>query len=267
MHIMVVSRTDLFFTLHHLDVFQPGPNRLGFQSLHQVLKYLRCHPNVPLFYPRQKITASNLYQLHHSERTKGATITIPNCLCGHVDASWKPFQGFGHSISGHLETILSVAVDWKVARQLSCATSTTDSKTRAFYVEGKRINSIRQFFMQLGKAINLPTPILSALETNTKFPTPIYEDNKGTRDMLQAQKVTTNLKHMDLPIGYLHNKIIMGSFYCKPCSGKVIFADFLTKQETGPIFKRQRDWYTGKQFYPPANSEHYKLLTSTAPLS
>ena len=111
MHIMVVSRPDLSFALHRLGVFQPGPNRLGFQRLHRVLKYLRCHPNVPLFYPRQKLTASNLYQLHHSDGTKGATITIPNFLCGHVDASWKPFRGFGHSISGHLENTLSVAVD------------------------------------------------------------------------------------------------------------------------------------------------------------
>ena len=164
---MVVSRPDLGFSMHRLGVFQPGPNRLGFESLHRILKYLRYHPNVPLFFPRQPLTSSNVYAIHHSDANKEATITIPNCLCGHIDASWKPFRGHGHSISGHLETILTVAVDWKVSKQLSCATSTTDSETRAFYVEGKRINSFRQFFVQLGQAVNLPSPILSALKTNT----------------------------------------------------------------------------------------------------
>ena len=120
---------------------------------------------------------------------------------------------------------------------------------------------------QIGLSIKNPTPALSALENNYNSPTPIFEDNKGTRDMIEAGKVTSNMKHIELPLKYVHELNECGTLTCMPCASQNMFADTFTKQETGPKHCQARKWYMGQRFYPPVNSEHYKLLTKTLPLA
>ena len=107
---------------------------------------------------------------------------------------------------------------------------------------------------------------MANFEINFNSPTPIFEDNKGTRDMLAAQQVTSNLKHMDVPLRYVHEQHENQAITCLPCPSQNMFADTMTKQETGTKHIQARNWYVGKQFYPPVNSKHYALLTKTAPL-
>ena len=118
-------------------------------------------------------------------------MTVPHCLCGHVDSSFAPDKNDRHSISGCVETIGTTAVSWKTTKQTSCATSATDAETRAFYLEAKRIKKHRSRMQQIGLSIPNPTPIVLALENNYNSPTPIFEDNKGTRDMIDANKITS----------------------------------------------------------------------------
>ena len=60
------------------------------------------------------------------------------------------------------------------------------------------------FLQQLGRLLYKPTPVYQSLNQNTKMPTPIYEDSKGCRDMLKAQRVTANLKHLEIPFQFMH---------------------------------------------------------------
>lgn len=123
------------------------------------------------------------------------------------------------------------------------------------------------FLQHLGQLLYKPSPVYQALNQHTKMPTPIYEDNKGCRDMLAAQRVTANLKHVEIPFQFIHGLHFTGSLTCLPCGTKLMFADTLTKQETGPKHAQGRNWYMGKRFYLPANSKHFVLLTSLAKLS
>ena len=103
----------------------------------------------------------------------------------------------------------------------------------------------RMFLQQLGMLLYNPSPIHSAINQNLKMPSPIFEDNKGCRDMLQAQRVTSNLKHMEIPFQYMHGLHFCGTLTCLPCGTKLMFADTLTKQETGPKHAQGRNWYMG----------------------
>ena len=85
--------------------------------------------------------------------------------------------------------------------------------------------------------------------------------------MLAAGKVTSNLKHIDIPLTYLHSLHESGSICTQKAGTKTMLENFLTKQETGPIHKKSTQWITGRTNYPPVPSDHYKELTRTCPLS
>ena len=253
--------------MNRLGIFQSGPNRLAFDSLFRCLRYLRSHPNVPLMYSRRPFTTETIFQSHFSKTNKTTYLRVPHCLCGHVDSSFAPFKENRHSITGCIETLGSTAVSWKTTKQISCATSATEAETRAYYFSCKRVRRHRNLLQQLGIRLHGATPVLANFDANFTSPTPIFEDNKGTRDMLNAEQTTSNLKYMDVPLHYVHEQHEYSVITCLPCGSKNMFADTMTKQETGTKHIHARNWYVGKKFYPPVNSDHYKLLTKTAPLN
>ena len=134
LHVPTASRPDIANALNRLGVFQSGPNRLAFQSVFRIMKHLKSHPNVPLMYSRLPFNTTTLFQSYLDHATKENQLVVPHCLCGHVDSSFAPFKESRHSITGCIETIGTVAVGWRVTKQLTCATSATDAETRAYYL-------------------------------------------------------------------------------------------------------------------------------------
>jgi len=101
---------------------------------------------------------------------------------------------------------------------------------------------------------------------NYELPTPVFEDNKGTREMLAAGRVTSNLKHIDVPLAYLNTLHESSTIKTATAISKTMLANFMTKQETGPSHLRSTKWATGREYYPPPrNSAHFAELTKTAP--
>ena len=266
-HIMKASRPDLSNAINRLGIFQVAPNKLAFQSIYRVLQYLHTHPNVPLVYPRQAFNASSCLQVYSSKGDLVDSLKIPHCLCGHVDISFAPHREHRHSVGGHVETLNCVAVDWRTMKQTSCATSATDAETRQYYDAAKRILRLRQFLRQIGLSIPDASPILPSFQLNYDQPSPIFEDNKGTRDMLAGGKVTSNLKHVDIPLTYLHALHESATIKTLEASSGTMLANFLTKQETGPQHLKSLKWISGRKFYPPRTSDHFKTLTSISSLT
>jgi len=266
-HIMKASRPDISNAINRLGVFQAGPNRLAYASIYRVLQYLKTHPHVPLVYPRQPFTSSTQLQVHSSTGALVDSLKLPHCLCGHVDISFAPYKEFRHSVGGHVETLNGVAVDWRTMKQTSCATSATDAETRQYYDAAKRTLRIRNFLRQIGLTLPQASPVLPSFQLNYTLPTPIFEDNKGTRDMLAAGKVTSNLKHVDIPLTYLHSLHESSTITTLRAGSTTMVANFLTKQETGPQHLKSIRWISGRQYYPSRNSEHFKLLTKNHQLT
>jgi len=266
-HIMKASRPDLSNAINRLGVFQCAPNRLAYMSIYRVLQYLFNHPNVPLMYPKQNFSSETALTVHSSKGSILDSLKIPHCLCGHVDISFAPYKEFRHSVGGHVETLNCVAIDWRTMKQTSCATSATDAETRQYYDAAKRTLRIRQFLRQIGLSLPHASPVLPSFRLNYEMPSPIFEDNKGTRDMLAAGKVTSNLKHVDIPLTYLHSLHESATICTSRANSATMVANFLTKQETGPQHVKSTKWITGRQYYPPRASNHFKTLTQYSPLS
>ena len=60
-------------------------------------------------------------------------------------------------------------------------------------------------------------------------PTTIFEDNKGTRDYINAYKVTSNLRHIEIPLRHLQELHKVDILQFQHCSWQVMLADILTK--------------------------------------
>ena len=85
--------------------------------------------------------------------------------------------------------------------------------------------------------------------------------------MFKSGRVTSNLKHLDIPLQIIHEEHEKGAIMCIPCSTNCQWGDTFTKQASGPTSLEHRNWYMGKRFHPPVYSEHYKLLTELIALS
>jgi len=234
-----------------LGVFQAAPNKLAFASIYRVIQYLFTHPNVPLVYPRQSFNSSSSLKVHSSNGDLANNLKVPHC----------------YSVGGHVETLNGVAIDWRTMKQTSCATSATDAETRQYYDAAKRTIRIRSFLRQIGMSIPSASPVLPSFALSYEMPSPVFEDNKGTRDMLAAGKVTSNLKHVDIPLTYLHALHESATITTKAASSSTMAANFLTKQETGPQHLKSLKWISGREYYPPRTSDHFMELSKPAILT
>lgn len=99
----------------------------------------------------------------------------------------------------------------------------------------------KEFRYSVG-SIPKASPVLPLFWLNYTQPSPIFEENKGTRDMLAAGKVTSNLKHVDIPLTYLHALHESATIKTLEASSGTVMANFLTKQETGPQHLESTKW-------------------------
>jgi len=95
-----------------------------------------------------------------------------------------------------------VAVDWKHDQQKRVALHSTDSKIRGPFSCvhcGIRTQDVAQFIGML---------------LNYLHPTPIYEDSQPFIDVLEANKVTNRVKHIAVPIHYIHEQFMQAASSC-----------------------------------------------------
>lgn len=240
------TRFDIANALHRLGVFQAAPTLLGFQGLRKILDYLKTHPNMPIFYPAVSKDTTSTYHSGVFHDDKEDTLIVPHCLCGHKDVSHAPYRRNRHSVTACIETISGVAVGWKVASQLSCEPSTSGGEIRGYFQENQRVKGTRIYFKDLG--------------VSEAQPTPIYEDNKGSRDMIKSGRVTKNLKHIDIPLCIIIDDHLEGVTECRKCTTHTAISDFLSKITPGPKILKARTFLAGARFLPPKDSQHYQLL-------
>lgn len=133
------------------------------------------------------------------------------------------------------------------------ASSSTDAETRGAFLGVRRIITFCNFLTHLG----FPNPC----------PTPMFEDNKGTFDLIEAGRLTPRSKHIDVPLCYVYEKYKSGEFIVSECSMHLMLADGLNKALPGPTLKHHSNIYTGRRFLPPKDSFHYTELIRFCSLS
>lgn len=119
---------------------------------------------------------------------------------------------------------------------VQCAAHSTDAELRAMFMALKRTVAFRHFLEYLGYAQALPAP------------TRHHEDNQPSINIISANKVTSRVRHVHIPICYMHYHYDCGTFAPSFCKGTLMCADICTKPTAGPLHHRHFNWLRGARF-------------------
>ena len=101
---------------------------------------------------------------------------------------------------------------------------------------------------------------MESLALHTGVPTVHWEDNISFISVVEAKKVTPRVKHIYIPVCFLHEQFDNGLFVPKYDKSSVMTADMCTKPYSGPTISHSTKWMTVLLFYPTSESEHYQLM-------
>ena len=73
-------------------------------------------------------------------------------------------------------------------------------------------------------------------------------------------RLTPQVKHLDLKVTWLHQQKLVQVFLPEPCPTDRQLADFNTKPTGGNQLQKSVLYLVGARFYPPKGSEHFLLL-------
>ena len=120
-----------------------------------------------------------------------------------------------------IQTFLGTVCAWKVYR-LFISTNSSDAELQITHNTILRTKQHRL--------------LLTSLGVPTSKPTKVYEENESVIYSVQYRRVTPRLRHMDIPICYLHHENEHGLFATKSMPSRIKFANIGAKTESGPHF-------------------------------
>ena len=119
-------------------------------------------------------------------------------------------------------------------------------------------SEIRGVFSCVKRGMNIQdVAIFLGMPRDSVLPTHIYEDSQPCIDVLEAKTVTSQVKHIAVPIHFIHDQIQNGIFVMRKIGTNLNLCDSGTKPNPASIHFRQYDHTSGVRFYPPPNSSHY----------
>ena len=194
LHIAMFTHFDVAYSCSRYGQYNCTPSKPAFEGLQRIIRYLASHPHLPLVYPRNKMTGDQEMKYEY-DNGKCYKIRIPNCLHMFAGSDHARDLRTRKSMTCALALILGVLVHRKMEKQSCVAADSTDAEVRAFYT-CTRIN------IYLRK-------INEFLQMHLDGPTKIFEDNQACMNILTANKVTTRVKHIAVPIAIIHEQIKM----------------------------------------------------------
>ena len=150
------------------------------------------------------------------------------------------------STTSTIHTYNGTIFDWICSKQNMTADCTNGSKIRALHLCVRRIIVHRRFLMSAGHPIQGPTIA--------------YEDNSATITQVLKDRLTPQVKHMDLKVTWMHQQKLIGIFTPHPCPTDRQQADFNSKPTGGCQLQNSVLHLVGARFYPPKDSEHFCSL-------
>lgn len=248
MHVWVWSRPELGYSTTRLSQYTHAPNTASFQGLYRMLRFLATHMHRPIFYPAG-MSLDDYQELRVDfDPPNFESMDIPNGLIAVDDADHARDHATRRSHDCTIALVCGVAIHWKMNQQKCIAIHSTDSELRGNFSATKECLKLQE----IAKFIRVPTK-------NIK-PLPIYTDSQPAIDSINANTVTSRVKHIAVPIGFMHEQVQDGKVEFRKIDTKLNMADSGTKPTSAPTFFRHFDHVIGVRFYPPKDSEHYKLL-------
>ena len=205
-----MSRPDIAVAVNVAARCQHKPTKQLWSYLTHILRYLKKYPDYGLVYKR--------YQLEEHS----CPLEI------FVDASFAPDVEYhrGKSIIGYIVKYLGNVVHWVTTKSKRTLQSSTEAECNGLSEAAKENTWQRNLINQIGVH-----PI--------RVPTPIYEDNSGTRALCESKTYHKRSKHFGLEWYATKEKIADKEIIVKEVSTDNQLADFLTK----PLSKGKHSFF------------------------
>ena len=248
-HIAVMSRIDCSYAIMRLSGYNSAPSLPCYTALHHFMQYLFHHPHVPIMYPRKKVKTyemtvhcakgeGEIKDLNKIKEYSGYKMWADSDLARDV-ANRRSVTSLIHEYNG-------VAFAWKSKKQNDVADCTNRAEIQAYFMGIKRVIQFRRFKASLGSPIGHPTPA--------------YEDNDAVISQVKQDKLTPRIKHLDIPMTWLHEQGLKGTYVAIYTPTGRNKADMNTKPHGGANLQTMNMAIIGYQHYPPEGTEHYNLL-------
>ncbi len=248
LHITTLSRPDLCYTTMRLSGYMATPNAPIFDALHQTLCYLYHHPHLPIMYPSKPMKHGGDCLSTFWGRGQGEYLSSEygDDLATYSDADHARCLRTRRSVSAFFILYNGVLVSWSCKKQLRTALHSTGSELTALWRGAFKTRLLRDFLQSIG--IHLSTP------------SPTFEDNQGTINLIRSQRLTDTVRHHAVKIAWLNEQF--EHRHLKPSYTKtnLMLCDCITKPSNGAKLFEQISYAIGQRYYPTIDSQHYHDL-------
>ena len=252
-HVATQSRPDIAYAAHRNGMFQSFQCALAFQEMDRIYRCLHHHPLKPLVFPKQPmpsngnpLTAPRILRAIWSKNDVDE-YEFSSGLEAWPDAGHAREKALRCSHGGVIHTILGTSIAWKVFK-LAVPLHSTDAEVRVCLLAVKRTKQHRLFLEHLG----IPCP----------DPTPLHEDNSAVISPVKANKITSRMRHVDIPLCCMHNEYNLQTFDIGHCPSKIMITNFLTKPLSAPSLARETAFAMGHMHLQTIGEDHFNRLTS-----
>lgn len=250
-HVSMSSRPDISYSTARLGYFLTVPCPLGYALLHKGICYLHTHPNKPLMFPKKPKQKERVVRVHWSAN-KIEDFTFQNDLEAFQDAGHGSEKLLRSSYGMDMHTFMGTVCAWKIYRFMVPINS-SDAEMRVLFKSVVRVKTFRLFLISLGCP---PTS-----------PTRVYEDNEAVVTSVNSHRITPRLRHIDIPLCYMHNEQSKGVFEVFQVGTRIQMANMGTKPETGPALMRNSSLCMGHVHLKDLPEDQYRILSEPHPIS
>jgi hypothetical protein len=270
MYLTGATRPDIGFAVNMLARYVANPGKPHWRALVHLLRNLRGTMDEGVHYCGYKTQGFILqHERNHGFRRNADDLPNPrllsesfnNNLMAYTDADWANDVATRRSVTGWVVFLNGGPVSWRVKRQQTVATSSSESELYSLGDCIKELLYLRALLKDLGLAQPQTKPgrggVTSGASSIKNTGTVVYEDNQGCLQISQKETLHQRTKHVDIQWHFIMEKVEEGQISVQPVGTADQIADLLTKGVTRGILDKLRDKLMGKWFRthtPPAGS-------------
>jgi hypothetical protein len=241
MYAYVSCRPDIGYAITLMSKYSSKPSSYHYKCVKDIAKYLRTTKSWGIRYKRS---------CPHPDLEKGDDETIERdiklpehpedisqakLIC-FVDAAYANDPTKRRSTTGYAFTYSGGAIVYRSKSQSITALSSTEAELIAAVTAAKTARFLRSVLNELG--------------FEQKEPTPIYEDNKSTIDIVNSSKPTERSRHIDIRFFAIQDWKARGDIVMTHIPGVINPADDLTKPLGWVLHSRHARYIMG-HYNPP----------------
>jgi hypothetical protein len=232
----------------HFSGYMVTPNAPIFDALHQTLCYLYHHPHLPIMYPAKptKQGGSALQTFWDTGKAEYLSPEFGDELSTFTDADHTQCLRTRYSVSIYFILFNGVIISWSCKKQPTTALHSTGAKLTALHHGTFKTILLRSFLSSIGISLTSPTPT--------------YEDNKGTINLIRTNCLTDTVRHHAVKIAWLNENYSNDHLVPAYTKSSMMLADCSTKPTNGAQLSEKIAYAIGQRFYPPSTHQHYHDL-------